>query len=268
MPKISVILPIYNAEMFLAEAIDSVLSQKYSDFELIIIDDGSIDSSSEIIKRYSDTRIKYRYVGKIGITKALNVGLSMAGGEYVARMDADDISAPDRFSRQVALLKGNPNYAAVGCWWKLISSTGSILDEITVPVEAEEIKRRFLWSAPIPHPAAMFRRDALVSIGGYDESYEYAQDRDLFLRLLARWQLGVVPEFLFFSRVNPNSITLLKETEQKKCSIRAVERAILSGVFPKYWLIFVMYKKVLLFLPQPIINIKNALMRRLGFRHE
>lgn len=268
MPKVSVLLPVYNAESYVAEAVESVLNQSFSDFELIILDDGSTDSSSTIVAGLSDPRIKYVRSTNVGLTKVLNKGLKMADGEYIARMDADDISDPARFGRQVDFLNRNPQVAAVGCWWKVISSSGSVVAEKTAPTGAVRIKAQFLNSAPILHSAAMFRRASVLEVDGYDETFTYAQDRDLFLRLLAHWDLAVIPEFLFFYRINPNSITLSREIEQKAYSLKAVERAIRDGLYPKRHLIWVVIKRALLSLPGPLVKLKKSVMRMLGHRHD
>jgi glycosyltransferase involved in cell wall biosynthesis len=266
MPKLSVILPVYNSEKFLKESVESILRQDFSDFELIIIDDGSIDTGPQIVETFVDPRIKFFRPGKIGLTKALNFGLSMATGAYIARMDADDISGPLRFSRQIGFLDTAVNVAAVGCWYYVIDAAGKIVAERKPPRKAADIKKAFLFSAPIVHPAAMIRMSALQDIGGYDETFIYAQDRDLFLRMLTRWDLAVIPEFLFYFRISSGSITLSKEKIQKKFSLLAVERAIQSGLFPKYWLLLIVLRKMMLDWPPPVIKFKNSIMKKMRAR--
>jgi len=268
MPKISVILPVYNAQGFLEESVASILAQDFSDFELIVMDDGSTDSSLQILKAIPDPRIILHSEKKTGLTKLLNMGIGLAAGEYIARMDADDISAPNRFSRQLKALEADPGLAAVGCWYHIVDGSGKILAERTPPTSPAEIKDKFFSSAPIAHPAAMFRKNALLSVGGYDEEFECSQDRDLFLRLLHKWRLGVVPEFLFSLRVSPGSITLARENSQKRFSLLAVERAIRAGLYPKRYMWRVIFKRLLLSLPPFAVRFKNSIMRILGYRYD
>lgn len=268
MPKISVILPVYNAEAFLPEAIASILGQSYADFELLIIDDGSTDGSLAAIERFNDARITLFIREHAGITKTLNFGIAQAQGDYIARMDADDIAAPARFEKQAAFLDKNPSVSAVGCWYRLINNKAEIIKKVTPPTEPKLIKKAFFTGAPLVHPAAMIRKSALAAIGGYDETFLYAQDRDLFLRLMQKGELGIVPEFLFSMRVSPQSISLSKEKNQKMFGIMALEKAVRGGLYPRYYAVWLCLRKALLHLPGPLLDLKTALTRQFGLRHD
>jgi len=204
----------------------------------------------------------------LGITKALNFGIAQAKGKYIARMDGDDVSEPSRFEKQVGFLDKNPEAAAVGCWYKLIDNKAEVVSKITPPTNSDAIKKAFFNSAPIVHPAAMIRKSVIDEINGYDEKFIYAQDRDLFLRILKKWQLGVIPEFLFNLRINKASISLSKEKSQKTFGLLALEQAIKNGVYPWYYSVLLQARKAVLSLPSPITKVKNSITRLLGIRHD
>jgi glycosyltransferase involved in cell wall biosynthesis len=143
MPRISVVMSVYNGEKYLRQAIESILQQTYTDFEFIIIDDGSTDSSREIIQSYDDKRIRLVINEQnIGLTKSLNKGIRLAKGEFIARMDADDISLPQRFEKQVAYLDSHPEVGVLGTYANIIDHRGKIINNIIFPTEHETI----LWT--------------------------------------------------------------------------------------------------------------------------
>jgi len=181
--KLSVIMPVYNAGDFLADAVNSILCQSMQNFEFIIIDDGSTDNSGEILGSFTDDRIRLVKNGaNRGVTFSLNVGLQLARGEYVARMDADDISLPERFEMQLAVLDERPNVALCGSWIEFFGNRSHVLQ---YPVHSDAIKCYLLVAPPFAHPAVVMRRSVLVAHNlQYDESLRYAQDYDLWLRIL------------------------------------------------------------------------------------
>lgn len=268
MSKVSVILPVYNSERYLAAAVHSMLAQDYPDFEVIIVDDASTDSSPSVYSEIRDARIKViRLPVRVGVTKALNIGVAAASGVYLARMDADDISERSRLSRQVDALTRSPRLGAVGCWAHILDAKGTVIAEHCPPTSHDAIKFAFLFYAPILHPSAMMTSVAFRSVGGYNESFLYAQDRDLFLRIASKWELAIIPEFLFSSRRTPESISLTKEVLQKQFSVLALRNAIRIGVYSRYWSMLVELKSILANLPAPILVMKNYLLRFIGLRH-
>lgn len=226
---ISVLMPVYNARRYLAESIESILKQTYSNFELIIIDDGSTDRSTEIVNAYRlrDSRVKLFSRSKRGITAALNDGLRSALGIYIARMDADDISSPERFTKQVAFLEAYPEYVALGTGYIHVDTYGLFLATAPRLTNSQEIEDAFLFSTggAIAHPTAMIRRWAIDKIGGYDPSMTAAQDVDLFLKLAEIGKLGNIPEPLLKYRNHVISIGATKREEQFRCICRAQENA-------------------------------------------
>lgn len=186
--KISVLMSVYNADKYLTEAMDSILAQTYSDFEMIVVNDKSTDESGDILTAFAqkDPRIVIlENVQNIGLTKSLNRGLAIAKGEYVARMDADDISAPDRFQKQVAFLDMHPDYSFVSCIGRYIDENGNPERLRPFPETNEEIYAMMPKVDAVMHPGVMFRREDIARIGNYCEDFRVVQDYDLWFRGMA-----------------------------------------------------------------------------------
>lgn len=208
-PKISVLMTVYNGETFLSDAIKSVLSQTFEDFEFLIIDDASTDKSQEIIFTFNDKRIKYKKNERnIGQTSSLNYGLELSKGEYIARMDQDDLSKPDRLRRQLNFLEDNRDTAVVGSWAESIDSNGNYLYTIIHPTKFKEIREAIACGCPISHSSAFFRRTEVIKSGGYPEDIVYAMDWNLWIRLIKnRYKLANLPLELVSIRTHNNSAT-------------------------------------------------------------
>jgi glycosyltransferase involved in cell wall biosynthesis len=187
-PTVSVVLPVYNGEAYLKEAIESILTQQYEDFECIILDDGSTDASRIIIQDYAgcDARVKPIYNSEnLGLVWTLNKGLSLCRGKYVARQDADDLSYRDRFNEQVNYLNVNRDAGVVGSAMEVIDEKGNTLYFYRLPETDPEIRFRLLFNSAIVHPSAMMRKSLLDKYHMYyNPTYEYAEDYDLWTRLL------------------------------------------------------------------------------------
>ena len=227
-PKVSVLMSAYNGEKFIAQALESIYKQTYQDFEVVIVDDASADETSDIIRKMKDSRtVIYRNSENLGLTKSLNIGLRLCRGEYIARMDADDVSYPQRFEKQVKFLDENPDGTALGCWCHRIDSNGEIHGAYDGrPTKSEDIKKGLLVGNCIAHPTAMIRRASLVDVGGYDEKYAYAQDHDLWLRLSEVGRIYNLEEYLVGLRYWPENITAKKSQQQDKCSELAIQEAL------------------------------------------
>jgi glycosyltransferase involved in cell wall biosynthesis len=205
-PRVSVLMSVYDGEKYLREAIDSIVAQTFKDFEFVIINDGSTDRTAEILNSYDDSRMRIiNNPTNLGLPASLNHGLGVAVGEYIARMDADDLSLPERLSKQVTYMDAHPEIAASGTWAKDIDADGHEFGERCLPF-GERMKYEFWRPSPIVHPSAIIRRSHLGSLR-YDIRLPHAQDYDLWLALKARHELGNLPEFLLLYRVHPASIT-------------------------------------------------------------
>lgn len=207
MTDISVLMSVYNGDRFLREAIESILRQKMTDFEFIIVDDGSTDGSTGIIRSYPDPRVKLVQQENRGLSAALNVGLRLAQGRYIARMDADDISMPNRLALQYQFLESHPGCVAVGSNVMLIDSQGNYLYTTDQPRGWDEI-RCLLPRTPFYHSSTMFRKDAALQCGGYFEPIRhYFEDIVFFNRLVRIGELRNLQTPLVKYRLVPSSLT-------------------------------------------------------------
>jgi glycosyltransferase involved in cell wall biosynthesis len=212
-PRVSVLMAVFNGAKYLPEAIDSILGQTFTDFDFLIIDDGSTDRTREIIDSYQDPKIKLiRNQQNVGLTHSLNKGLDLARGEYIARMDSDDISLPDRLARQVAYMDVHPEVAVCGTWAKDIDLDGKVIGVRETPI-GKDLEHNYWRPSPIIHPSAMIRRADLNGLR-YDEQMRYAQDFDLWLRMRVKHKLANLPEHLLLYRVHRDSITSSRRDEQ------------------------------------------------------
>jgi GT2 family glycosyltransferase len=215
-PRISVVLPIHDAEAFLAAAMNSILAQTFPDFELIAIDDGSADASAKILDRLAqqDDRIVVIRQANAGIVAALNRGLALARGEFVARMDADDVARPERFARQMAFLDAHPDVAAVGSAVTLIDAHGKAIRDVLYPESPQAVAEFLRTASALAHPAVMMRRDAVIAAGGYRPAFRYAEDYDLWLRLAERHKLANLPDSLLLYRQHGTKLSFARAAEQ------------------------------------------------------
>lgn len=203
-------MPVYNAQRYLARAVESVLNQTFRDFELIAVDDGSRDESLSILRRYAGQDARVRVVSRpnTGIVGALNDGLDACRGEFVARMDSDDLCIPNRFEKQLAYMRGHPECVLVGSQVLLIDPDDApICPKHDTLFTHEEIEYAHLhWGWPTVHPATMMRREAIERVGRYREEYKWLEDLDLFLRLGEVGRLANLPEVLLHYRLHAQSV--------------------------------------------------------------
>ena len=193
MPEISVVMCVYNGERFLKDAIDSILAQTFSNFEFIIWDDGSTDGSKSIIESYTDDRIRYFYHENTGLGMALNMACSEARGRYIARMDDDDVSLPNRLQTEYEFLESHPDYVLVSTPAYYIDEKGKQIGQTFLYTKDYLIKNKLLVSSCLDHPSVMFRTEAYRKTQGYPNARR-AQDR-LFWSKLARH--GKLVNFVF-----------------------------------------------------------------------
>jgi glycosyltransferase involved in cell wall biosynthesis len=224
-PRVSVLMAVHNGEKYLPEAIKSILSQTFTDFEFLIVDDGSTDRTAEIINSYQDARIKLiSNPQNVGLTRSLNRGLDLARGEYIARMDSDDISVPERLAKQLTHMDTHREVAVCGTWAKDIDAEGKVTGVRETPV-GEDLEREYWRPSPIIHPSAMIRRAHLNGLR-YDDQIRYAQDFDLWLRLKPHHKLANLPEHLLLYRVHSDSITLARRDDQLRVTYDIFRRCV------------------------------------------
>jgi glycosyltransferase involved in cell wall biosynthesis len=225
-PRVSVVMSVYNAERYLARALDSILRQSFNDFEFIVIDDGSIDHSASIVETHADSRVKLiRNLTNAGQTRSLNIGVNLAAGDYIVRHDADDISAPDRIRFQFEFMESHPFVGLLGSAYQVIDNEERVLDVALLPQGDTELKSRLLEGNIFCHGSVMIRRTVLDKVGGYREQFPVTQDYDLWLRLAEHCELANLPEILYSLRFEPASVTQQKRNIQLAYQRMALELA-------------------------------------------
>ena len=208
-PGLSVIMCVYNGESFLKEAVESVLRQSYTSFEFIVVNDGSTDRSAGILDTFDDPRIKrIDNRSNLGLIRSLNIGLDVAKGEFIARMDADDICAPDRFQKQLSFLKDNPDIGVCGSWVKIVGEEATY----KFPLTNDEIMAALLEYNAMAHPSVLFRSKLLKESGlRYDSQFPGAEDYELWSRMIFLTRFANIPEPLLFYRRHGQQVTQNKK---------------------------------------------------------
>ncbi len=210
---ITVLLPIYNSSQYLSTAIMSILKQSYTNFEFIIINDGSTDNSEEIISNFKDSRIVYKKIEHSGLGTALNFGLNNATHDWIARIDADDFSHPERLKLQTEFVENNTGYGVISSWYS-IHNGKKILYLVTTSVESVMIKKRFALQNEIIHPGSFFNKNLVFAVGGY-RNFVF-EDFDLWLRLRNRTEFYNIPRVLTFVRYRKDSFSRNDINEKNK----------------------------------------------------
>ncbi len=218
-PAISVAMSVYNCERFLAPAIESILSQSFTDFEFLILNDGSSDRSAEIINGYAaqDERIRPIHRENRGLIVSLNQLLAEARAPLIARMDGDDISKPERFAQQIAFMTAHPDHGVLGTWTEDMDEDGSPyhMTGSDHPVTNEEFQNVVGERSPLCHPSVMMRRDLALEVGGYHAAFRHCEDYDLWLRLASRTKICSIPERLLRYRHSDGQVSTKHIVEQQ-----------------------------------------------------
>ena len=216
---ISILLPVYNCELYIRECVESILTNSHTKFELIIINDGSKDNTHQIINSYEDPRIKYFKKVNSGLIETLNYGLKKCSYPIVMRMDGDDIISHNKIENQLSYFKKNGSILA-GTSGYLIDSLGNKTAPIDLPTKHNEILKSMLKMSPsLIHPSVMFYKDTVLKVGGYNSNFKHAEDFDLFLRLSKIGKISNMSERLIYLRKHENNISLLNAEEQIKNTI-------------------------------------------------
>ena len=209
-------MAVHNGEKYIRQALESILNQSYSDFQFIIIDDGSSDETSVIVKSYRDTRIMLIHNKiNLGLSRSLNIGLSYTNSQFIARMDADDISYPDRFEKQMTFMINNPQLGALGSSYKVIDEKGLVIEHHKQPYNDLSIRWQLLFNNAFCHSSLMIRKRFLDQIGGNYDNLTSAQDFSLVSRLVKVSKLANLPDFLVMWRKSEQQISSSRKTEQE-----------------------------------------------------
>jgi len=214
-PKISVIMPVYNGEKYLKESIESILAQSFKDFELLIINDASKDNSEEIIKSYKDARIKLiNNEENLGLVGALNKGIDSSAGEYIARMDQDDISLPNRFETQLNFMEAHREIGLCGSWVKNIGVNEGYINK--KESDTDELKAMLLFYTPLAHPTVFIRKKILDEYNlRYDGNFEYCEDYDLWSRISEFAKISNIEKVLLLYRVHDTNMSNVYSDKQR-----------------------------------------------------
>jgi glycosyltransferase involved in cell wall biosynthesis len=209
---------VYNGERFLRDAVESVLTQSLSDFEFVVVDDGSTDATGAILAEYAsgDARIVVHRQANVGGTEARNRGFRLASAPLVANMDADDIALPTRLEKQVELMTQRLDVGVVGGAVAFMNASGREFGEWQYPLGDAEIRKAFAHTTPLAHPATMVRKDAFFAVGGYRALFSVAQDIDLWLRIADSHELANLSDVTIRYRIHPEQATV------RKCEVGAL----------------------------------------------
>ncbi|UCG13685.1 MAG: glycosyltransferase [Deltaproteobacteria bacterium] len=227
-PIVSVIMSVFNGQQYVGQAVQSVLKQTFADFEFIIIDDGSSDLTWEHLVAYRDPRIRlFRNQENVGLTKSLNKGLALAKGKYVARQDADDLSFPLRLEKQVTFLERHPEVVLISAHYEVIDPEGNTLGLLRRKGDPGLVAWSLLFYNHLAgHSLVMYRRHAVVGIGGYSEARPYSQDYDLWLRLSKVGDIVILPEVLLRWRKHDAQISDQARSEQEAHALELARNGI------------------------------------------
>lgn len=224
--KVSIIVSIYDSNKTLSKMIDSVLNQTYTDFELILINDGSKDNSLNIMKDYlqKDKRIVLIDKENSGLTKSLNIGLKKAKGRYLARLDADDEWFSTKLEKQIKFLEDNLEYVLIGTSYNEIDDNNKIIykkQRTSLLCSHSEILDNITKFNPFFHSSVVFRRIVLETVGFYNEDYKYTQDYEYWIRIMSTYKVANLEEVLASRRYSENMISVLKEKEQRLYALKS-----------------------------------------------
>ncbi len=227
-------MSVFNGERFLLAAVDSILGQTYDDLEFVVIDDGSTDGSSEILekRRREDPRLRVFRHPNMGLTRSLNRGLELSGGEYVARMDADDLADQRRIERQVAFLDSHPDVGLLGTGYYEIDGEGRTIGVKRFPTDDQTLRATLMRYNPFFHASVMLRRDVLTTVGLYDVAWPLVEDYELWFRVARHARLANLSEPLGMRRYDGVNVSIRRDNEQLAWGLRLRLAVIRRGQYP------------------------------------
>lgn len=265
-PSISVLMCVYNGAQYLQRSVESILNQTFEDFEFIIIDDGSTDRSWEIIQDYhkKDDRIVPIKQKNMGLTKSLNRGVRQAIGDYIARIDTDDLSYEHRLEKQYNFLLKNKDYTMVGAQRIIrnIASKESYKDEL--PITVEDVRKVALRKNPFFHSLVMIRKDIIEHVGMYNENFKYVQDFELWSRIIHQYKTANLQEILGEKFLNVHNLSLRKDISWKRnyCSLMARYQVIKLGRYSP-----TCYRYLIVPFVRLVLSYPSLLNKQLCFHH-
>ncbi len=223
--RVTVLMAVYNGLPHVQNAVGSVLGQTYGEFELLVVDDGSTDGTSDYLAGVTDPRVRVIGVDHVGLTQALVVGLGEARGELIARQDADDVSRPDRLKVEIDFLDANSDVALVGTWYTVIDQTGRALFDRKLPTGGAIREAMQRVRGALAHGSILMRKEVVESVGLYRPEFHYAQDFDLWLRIADNHRIENIPRYLYEWRLPDSGGSAVKRFQQKRYGELALECA-------------------------------------------
>ena len=260
-PAVSVLMGVHNGAPWVREAVDSVLRQTAGDLELIVVDDGSTDATADLLAAVRDPRLRVERRPRQGLTRSLIRALAQAQAPLLARLDADDLALPERLERQLAYLASHPEVGLLGTAASEVDVSGREVRLVRPPTEDAAIRRALMRENPFVHSSVTMRRALVEQVGGYDPALPVAQDYDLWMRLSRVTALANLGEALVVRRLLPGRITAERDTERLRVEARVRWRAVRSGAYPPWCVLFALRPALALAVPLPL---RRALRRGLG----
>lgn len=235
---VSVIIPTYNREGMVCDAINSVFAQSYQNIEIIIVDDGSTDNTREVINSIQDSRIKYIYQDNAGVSAARNRGINNATGDYIALLDSDDLWYPEKIEKQIKLFNQNPEAGVCRCWTKYITFSGEEIRTLTCRLPSKEnLIRNFLLNPDTIYFGTLsflVKKKCFDNVGYYNEKMSYAEDWDMLFRLALYYEFINVDEILASVRVNAGSVSrAIDVSKLEEDFIRFLDHSFSNPLLPK-----------------------------------
>lgn len=223
-PLVTVLLPVYNAELYIAEAVESILRQTFRDFELLVMNDGSKDKSSEIIRSFKDERVRLvENESNLRLIATLNKGIKLAKGKYIARMDADDVSLPDRLQKQVSFMQAHPEVGVCGTWFE---SLGAPRKVVKYPEGDAAIRIMMLYQTPFCHPSVIVRKEVLEKNDIlFSPDFIHGEDYEMWIRLSPHTRFANIPEVLLQYRLHENSVSASNQSVQQEKTYNVIRLA-------------------------------------------
>ena len=272
MVKVSIIMPVYNCEKYVGEAIESVLAQSFKDFEFIIIDDGSDDNTSQIIEEYdkTDNRIRIlRNEQNLGVVKSLNIGLRQSVGEYIARIDADDIWLPEKLEKQIIYLEKNGDIGMLATSKLNIDADGKIRERDKYPetYSYKDIRDNILKRNLFCHSSVIFSNNVLKKVGYYDETFINSEDYEYWMRVISATKVEMLEEPLVYYRISTDAISYRRLKQQRYYAMLAKLRGI--KLLDKSWfnIVYILEDLGYILFPILVFRIYRKIKRKCGFNN-
>lgn len=205
MQQITVLMPVYNDAEYLKHSINSILIQSHKEFEFLIIDDGSEDNTEEVVSGFGDSRINYKRIEHTGLAGALNFGIRNSSGDWIARIDADDLNTSDRLESQINFIRNYQGYDLISSWSVYFRSPHKIL--FLIRPDEKDLENKLNLHNPINHSSVMFRKKLILDNGGYNENFRCYEDFELWFRLRDKINIKIIPQYLVYTRLRKDSMT-------------------------------------------------------------